>query len=80
MDWITGIATYFLIWWVTIFMVLPLGHVAPEKQQAGHDQGASDTPRLKQKFILNSVLALVIWCLGYLAVWAFDFRPWETFR
>lgn len=80
MDIFTAIATYFLIWWVTLFMVLPIGAHTPEKQDVGHDAGAPAIPNLKKKFIMNTFIALVLWCAGYGAVSIFDFNMMEAFR
>jgi len=80
MDWFTAIAVYFLIWWVTIFMVLPIGVVRPDEQSTGHDGGAPAIPNLKKKFVWNTGLALVVWLAGYGLIQIFDFNMMETFR
>ena len=43
----TGIAIYFLIWWVVLFAVLPWG-VRPQGEEArtGTDPGAPQVPRV----------------------------------
>jgi predicted secreted protein len=54
MGWALGLATYFVIWWVVLFAVLPFG----VKSQAeagevveGSDPGAPAVPHLKQKLL-----------------------------
>ncbi len=66
MDWFTGIVVYFLIWWVTIFAVLNIGHRTAENPQVGTDRAAPVKFYLGKKILLNSAIAAVIW----LVIWA----------
>ncbi|HCM83932.1 MAG TPA: DUF1467 domain-containing protein [Rhodospirillaceae bacterium] len=66
MSVFTGIILYFLIWWVTIFTVLNIGHRAAENPEAGHATSAPVKFYLGKKLLLNSVIAAVVW----LIVWA----------
>jgi len=64
----TAIAIYFLIWWVTLFAVLPFGvrrqdedgEIAP-----GTDPGAPAIARLGLKLLSTTVVASVIFGLCY---------------
>jgi predicted secreted protein len=64
----TAIAIYFLIWWVTLFAVLPWGvraqgegtEVAP-----GTDPGAPVLPRLGLKLLLTTAVTTVIFGICY---------------
>jgi predicted secreted protein len=59
----TGIAIYFLIWWLTLFAVLPWG-IRPQDEDGmvpGTDPGAPTVPRLRSKLIWTTVVATVIW-------------------
>jgi predicted secreted protein len=67
MGWVTGIATYFLIWWIAIFVTLPLGVKMAEPQQ-GHAYGAPANPRLGFKFLVTSVISAIIWLVIYALV------------
>ena len=40
MGLITGIAVYFVIWWITLFMVLPFGIERDGDIEEGNDPGA----------------------------------------
>ena len=51
---------YFLIWWMTLFTVLPLGIKRHEEPGKGFDAGAPARPNLGKKLLLNTVLAGVI--------------------
>ena len=67
MGWTMGIATYFVIWWVSLFAVLPFG--VQSQQEAGEvvpgsESGAPVKPMLLKKVIANTVLAAVIWLIA----------------
>ncbi len=59
----TGIILYFLIWWITIFTVLNLGHRAAEQPEAGHATSAPVKFYLGRKLLLNSAIAAVVWLM-----------------
>ncbi len=66
MGWITGLAIYFVIWWITLFMVLPFGVRAHSARNVGHEPGAPEKPRMVRKMAINSVLAFILWLVVYL--------------
>ncbi|MCB1454699.1 MAG: DUF1467 family protein [Nitratireductor sp.] len=70
MSFFTGFAVYFIIWWLTLFAVLPFGvqsqAEAGERLQ-GTDPGAPVQPRLVRKLAINTVVAGVIFGLWYYA-------------
>ena len=49
MNWFVGIATYVVIWWITIFAVLPWGVTPAQDGDPGHAAGAPANPRLLLK-------------------------------
>jgi predicted secreted protein len=62
MSLTTGLAIYFVVWWIVLFAVLPWGirsqlesgEVAP-----GTDPGAPAVPRLRSKLIWTTVVATI---------------------
>ena len=68
MGWVTGIAVYILIWWVTIFTVLPFGVHRAKNPQAGTVESAPDNPRLLLKFGVTTAIAAVLWLILYALV------------
>jgi predicted secreted protein len=62
----TALFIYFLIWWLTLFTVLPLGVKRNEEDGKGFDAGAPAKPNLGKKLILNTVISGVI--LGIIEV------------
>ena len=61
----TAIAIYFLIWWLTLFAVLPWGVKAQGQEGAtpGTDPGAPRVPHLKAKLVWTTVVASVVFAI-----------------
>ncbi len=77
MEFFTGFAVYFLIWWITLFIVLPYGNRSQAEDGVvieGTDPGAPTISRLPQKLFWNSVIALIIFGIYWGTTWYFD---WE---
>jgi predicted secreted protein len=75
MGWLTGVVVYVLVWWVTLFAILPLW-VKPAEPKEGHDPGAPQHPYLGRKLALTTLVAAVIWLGIYVVV----HQPWLSFR
>ena len=76
MAWVTGIVVYVLVWWVTLFAVLPLWVTPAEPDDPGHAAGAPQRPRLLLKMAITTVVSAIIW----LAIYALVRSPWLSFR
>jgi predicted secreted protein len=64
----TAFAIYFLIWWVTLFAVLPWG--VRNQEEAGEvvpgtDPGAPATHRLGRKLLWTTLVATVLFGILY---------------
>ncbi len=73
-SFITGLAIYFILWWLLLFIVLPWGIKSQREDGSvtrGTDPGAPVKARMKRKAIQNSILAAVVW-LAIMAVLKFD--------
>ena len=57
MGWATGIAVYIVIWFISLFTVLPIGARRSENPMPGTAESAPDDPRLKLKFSLATGIA-----------------------
>jgi len=70
----TGIAIFFLIWWVTLFAVLPWG-VRSQHEGAdmapGTDPGAPISVRLGRKLLWTTLVAALVYAGAY---WAYSER------
>ncbi len=66
----TGLATYAIIWWLVIFMVLPWGVRRIDTENLGEmdNPGAPQKPRILLKLAITTVLSGVIYGLVYLIV------------
>lgn len=64
----TAIAIYFLIWWITLFAVLPWGvrRQADNEFVPGSDPGAPAVPALGKKLIWTTIVASVIFAGCYI--------------
>lgn len=76
MGWVTGIIVYVIVWWVTLFAVLPLWVTPSEPGDPGHAAGAPQQPRLLLKAAVTTAVSAVIWLGIYLLVRS----PWLSFR
>jgi predicted secreted protein len=76
MGWVTGIIVYLLVWWVTLFAVLPLWVAPSEPDDPGHASGAPQQPRMLLKAAITTVVSAIIWVGIYLLVSS----PWLSFR
>ncbi len=85
MSLISGLATYFIIWWVSLFAILPFGVRTQEEDGEvipGTAPSAPVRPRMFRKVIATTVLATTVFTLfyvartnGWLALDALPFSP-----
>lgn len=73
MNWLTIAAIYFVVWWLCLFIVLPIG-VRTQAEEGettlGTVASAPARPMLGRKALAATVLAAA---LVAAAVWAFDY-------
>lgn len=60
MDLFTGVIVYIMIWWIVIFAVLPWGVKPLDNPNVGEVNSAPEKPDLKKKFLITSLISLVI--------------------
>ncbi len=71
MGWVTGSAVYLVIWWLVLFIILPVGArtiIDTEDVEKGQDAGAPKRPRLLLKMAVTTVVAGVIFAGFYTVV------------
>ena len=64
----TGLAIYFIIWWMVLFAVLPFGVRSQQESgdvTPGSDPGAPVLPQLARKLVWTTVVAGIVFALGY---------------
>ena len=72
-DFLTGFAVYFIIWWLVLFTVLPFGVKSAHEEGAtvelGHEPAAPVRPRLVVKFVQTTIISLFIYAFYYWLVY-----------
>jgi predicted secreted protein len=66
----SAVAVYFIIWWITLFCVLPFGvrsQLESGEVTPGSDPGAPVATRIGRVVLINSAVALVV----FAGFWAF---------
>ena len=79
MGWISGIAVYAIIWWLTFFMILPMGIRRQEDVTPGHDPGAPVHAQIGRKLIINTLVATAVFAAVFLADY-YDLISFRDFR
>ena len=69
MDWFATGLVFAIVWWLVLFMVLPLGAAPPEEVEPGMASSAPARPRIGIKLAITTVLAAL---LTGLIVWLID--------
>ena len=75
----TGVAIYFLIWWVTLFAILPWGVRNQEESGEivpGTDPGAPAVHRVWHKLVWTTVVATIIFAVLYV-LYTRDLIPYD---
>ncbi len=64
MDIFTAIASYLIIWWISLFLVLPIGVTTQQEDGnvvKGSVKSAPANLNFKKKAIMATIVAFVIW-------------------
>ena len=71
----TGIAIYFIIWWLTLFISLPF-RMKPQFEVGevveGTDAAAPAQPQLLKRMLWNTVFAAVVFFIYWMTVYYFE--------
>ena len=67
-----AIALYFIIWWIVLFAMLPIGvrtsEEAGEKASPGHAESAPHRPNLLPKMVATTVVASIVFAGLYAVI------------
>ena len=66
-----GLALYFIIWWTTLFAVLPLGVRTQAEEGSvvpGTPESAPARPRLMRVAVLNTIVATLVFAVVWAAI------------
>ena len=61
MNWFVGAATYLLLWFLVLLLVLPWGVKVTEEPEEGHATSAPVDPRIGLKILITTVIAALLW-------------------
>jgi predicted secreted protein len=65
MDIASGIVVFLITWWVVLFTVLPWGVTRDDGGPETTGPGAPKDPKLKKKFIVTTLISVVVWVIIY---------------
>ncbi|MEO9613044.1 MAG: DUF1467 family protein [Nitratireductor sp.] len=68
MSWVSGFAVYFIIWWVTLFVVLPFGLKTQDEDgdvTLGTTASAPKGPHMRRAAFRATLISLLIFGLLY---------------
>ncbi len=66
-----SVAVYFIIWWTVLFAVLPIGvrtQAEDNNVVPGTPESAPTAPRLLRIFLLNTVIAAVVFAVVWVII------------
>lgn len=74
----TAIAIYFVVWWIVLFAILPLGvknaHEAGEATLEGNEPGAPVKHQMGKKALITTVVAAIVFAIIHYSIQYF--WPW----
>lgn len=62
------IVVFVIVWWLVLFMALPVGVVSEQNPQVGNMKGAPKNPNLKKKLIVTTLVTIILTLAYYFAV------------
>jgi len=62
---VSAIVIFIVIWWLTLFIVLPFGVRRTENPEAGHDPGAPLRPMMWRKVAVTTAITVVLFAILY---------------
>jgi len=65
---ISGLATFFMIWWTMLFVTLPFGIQRHDGSVQGADPGAPQRANMLRKFAITTGLSIVVWIIVFFLV------------
>jgi|TARA_B100001750_G_C15394291_1_gene539150 predicted secreted protein len=71
MTFIFGAILFILIWWIVLFTILPFkikSQIESGQIVESTDPGAPENPRIVQKFLIVTIISLMLWLGLYVLV------------
>ncbi len=57
---LTFVVIFVILWWLILFLILPIGVKKEQSVEFGNDPGAPNNPMLKKKFLITTIIALIL--------------------
>lgn len=79
MNWFTAFATFLIIWWLSLFIVLPIGVRGQAEEEDivhGTEPGAPIRSQMGKKFLWTTALSIFLFILTYVIV-SSGYFTWE---
>ncbi len=76
MTFISGFAIFFIVWWLTLFIILPIGtqsQAEAGKIVAGTEPAAPVQSHIGKKLVINTLVAALIFGLYWIVTQVFGF-------
>ncbi len=76
MSWISGLAIFFILWWIVLFAMLPIGLRTQDDEgnvTLGTTSSAPGRPHMVRTLIRTTIVALAIFALYFVMVRYFGF-------
>jgi len=81
MNWFSALVVWLIIWWLVLFIILPIG-IRGQAEEGdiveGSEPGAPHTLDIKKKFKQTTIIASILWvltCALILSGWV----SWDAF-
>ena len=56
-----AIVLYLVIWWISLFLFLPLNIKNQKNVKKGNDPGAPERPEIRKKFLTTTIFSIFVW-------------------
>jgi len=67
MNWFSALVVWLIIWWLVLFIILPIGVRGQAEENdivEGSEPGAPHTLDIKRKFIQTTIIASILWVVA----------------
>ncbi len=61
-----AIVLYLVIWWVSLFLFLPLNIKSQKNVKKGNDPGAPEKPEIRKKFLITTLFSTFLWIIIFI--------------
>ena len=63
-----AIVLYLVIWWISLFLFLPLNIKNQKNVKKGNDPGAPEKPEIRKKFLTTTIFSIFVWMVIFIVM------------